>query len=88
MTKLISVNGEAMSSAHDDVVELLDTVLDLAARGEVQSVAVVMVTGPGEFRISAAGDDLDGMLAGAKAVARELQPLIDARKPKTVIHKP
>lgn len=71
---------------------LLDAAFDLATQGKVHSVAIVMVTAPGIFRISAAGDDIDGLLAGAIKMQSELFAVIEkTKKPPakpalTVIH--
>lgn len=75
---------------NEECVKLLDGVFDLATEGKVQSVAIVMVTAPGVYRIVAAGSHLDGMCEGAKAMHDQLQVLVDKQKqalaPKTVLH--
>lgn len=73
------------------VVDLLDSIFDLALAGKVRSVALVMVTAPGVYRIAAAGPDIDGMHAGSIAMTTQLGEVIakasKQQEQKTVIHK-
>ena len=73
----------------NECVALLDAVLDLATEGKVQSVAIVMVTAPGVYRISAAGSDVEGLLAGTRNMDAQLSRLMPAPATKpalTVLH--
>jgi hypothetical protein len=80
-----------LTPVQEECVRLLDSVLDLAVQGGMISVGIVIVTEPGQFRISAAGNDLDGLCAGAarmqgeilKAISKQDKP----KKPKLVIMK-
>ena len=82
---------QKLTPTQEECVRLIDSVLDLAVQGNVQSVAIVMVPEAGQYRISAAGNDLDGMLEGAarmqgkllEALAKQAKPA----KPKLVIMK-
>lgn len=93
MTELKIINGNKRPEPppfHKECVALADGVFDLCSQGKVRSIAVVMITAPGVYRIAAAGDDLDGMLAGAKEMQVKLQEALTPKPPepkKTVIHR-
>jgi len=59
---------EAAPEQEDICLKLIDGVFDMAIDGKVNSIAMVIVTEPGKYRIVAAGPDVDGMAAGAEAM--------------------
>lgn len=72
-----------------DATVLLKHVLDLSKKGEVTSVAVVLVDGHGGFRVTAAGTDIDGMRDGSVELFQQLESLVEAANkipPKVLIH--
>lgn len=83
-------NGhDIVSVEHPECVELLDRILGMALDGKINSVALVLVTEPGQFRVVAAGPDVDGMCAGAASLQAELLKVIEGqvkKKKKTILH--
>ncbi len=75
-------NG-VVANYNQQVLDVLDAVIALAVRGEVQSVALAMVDGEGHYRLTAAGIHVEGMLAGARDMVTQLEALMP--KPKPVI---
>ncbi len=83
---LTVVGGEGVDvqpAYNQQVLDVLDAVIELAVRGEVQSVALAMVDGAGHYRLTAAGIHVEGMLAGARDMVTQLEALMP--KPKPVI---
>ena len=61
-----------------DSTVLLAKVLELSRQGKISAVALVMTNGSGEFRVSAAGQDIDGLRDGAVELFKQLDALLDA----------
>lgn len=74
------VENEA-TKQEDICVKLIDGVFDMAIDGKVHSIAMVIVTEPGKYRIVAAGPDVDGMEAGARALHDQFKKLLGKDKP-------
>lgn len=69
------VNGSSWEP-EPEIVQLLEAVLTLARTGHVHSVGLVLVK-DGEYRVSAAGPDIHGLNAGAKALSKELRAIVE-----------
>ena len=77
------VNGSAWEP-EPQVVQLLEAVLNLARNGHVGSLGLVLVHN-GSYRVSAAGPDLAGLHAGAKALSAEIRAIVE---PNVIEMKP
>ncbi len=87
-----------MTFNHDNVVilgkrkgqsctELCKALLKMAKDGEMSSLAVVIIPRKGEWRISGAGTDVDGMLEGTIALHNSLVTLLEKEQNSpSVIH--
>lgn len=80
-----TVNGTELWDEESQTVALLRAVLELAKDDQVRSVGLVLVDGDGEYRVTAAGPDVDGLCAGSEALWKELKKLLPTKKPSKLI---
>ncbi len=59
-----------------ECVRVLKQVLEDAKAGNVRSVALVIVEKPGEFRVTGAGTDVDGLRDGTVELFKQLERLL------------
>lgn len=80
MSHIILANGapeeEQAWEPESQTIQLLEACLKLAKDKKVSSVALVMIPTLGEYQCTAAGPDVDGMLAGSKELVKQLQKII------------
>jgi len=61
-------------------VELLQNLLKMAKKGEVISLAVVIIPKQGEYHVTGAGTEIDGLLEGTIAMHDSLISLLEAEQ--------
>lgn len=66
-------------------VPLLENVLKSAKAGAVHSVALIIVERPGEYRVTGAGDDVDGLYAGCVELFKQLDKLVTMAEPGEMV---
>lgn len=59
-----------------DCAELLKSLTKLCRDGGLHSMAVVLIPKPGEYRVTGAGTDIDGLLEGTIALHDSLITLL------------
>lgn len=74
---VLEANGsEPMWEAKSVTIQLLEAVLKMAYAKQISSIALVMIPTQGEFQVTAAGPDIDGLHAGSKALEKQLRKLV------------
>ena len=91
------INGNGLSHQPDEdngpmwepesqTVMLLAACLKLAKENKINSIGLVLITEPGKYQVTAAGPDVDGLLAGSKELRKQMKALVEGLpKPSKII---
>ncbi len=87
MSQVIDLKAKSaeVQEKRRDCVELCEAVYKLALQGKVHSIAMVMVTEPGQWQIGADGKDIDGLHEGSKALTKQLAAMMPPPKKKIIV---